>query len=358
MLPGFLAACVPADGGKAADAASVRATIAEACITAGSLISTNPEQALALIDRIRAPYAPQESVARTACEDQRLAAIKAMGESQSRENQVEPNAAVRTEKTWDTFVKSWVAPLQNLGLAWFATVFGLLILSRLLALLPSPMMPFKYLPWRHASKWIRGITLTLGLILVTRCSTDFIALLLRIGDEVSDQENEEFLRLGLGALLGSLLLATWMASRPRLSIDVRDPKGKPRESRASNVIALLQDLGGGPPRGLEIPRGADATGLDNIPLPKISPDGVLSALQKLFQNIFSVTPWRVIVDATSDDLLSVIITRNGWSAQATTIDRSNTLIFPRSFADTKTASGAPPADLYKMAAAFILVTLA
>jgi hypothetical protein len=358
VVPGFLAACVPADGGKAADAPSASATIEETCTTAGSLISTNPEQALALIDRIRLPYAPQETVSRTACEEQRLAAIKAMGESQSRENQVEPNEAVRTEKTWDTFVKSWLAPLQNLGLAWFGTVFGLLILSRLLALLPRPMMPFKYLPWRHASKWIRGITLTLGLILVTRCSTNFIALLLGIDDEVSNKESAEFLILGLGALLGSLLLATWMASRPRLSIDVRDTEGKPRESRASNVIALLQDLGGGPARGLEIPRGADATGLDNIPLPQTSPDGVFGALQRLFQNIFSVTPWRVIVDATSDDLLSVIITRNGWSAQATTIDRSNTLIFPRSFVDTKTASAVPPADLYKMAAAFILVTLA
>lgn len=358
VMPVFLSGCVAARSEEGeTGGSSVSATLEEACSTAGSLVSKDPEQALLLIERIRAPYAPQESAPRTACETQRLAALKAMGEKQRQESLIEPNGAVRSEKAWDAFVKSWVMPWRNLGLALLGVILALLILSRLLALLPSPVMPFRYLPWRHASKLIRSVALVLGLFLVVRCSIDLITLLLGLNEDNRDKVVGQLILLALGQLLGALLLATWMASRPRLSVDVHDLEGKANDSRASNVVALLHELGGGPPRGLEIPRGTDTTGLDDIPLPQTLRDGVLGALQKLLQNIFSLTPWRVIVDATADDRVSVIVTRNGWSAGTTSIDRSNTLIFPRSVASTSKSDDVPPADLYKMAAAFILVTL-
>lgn len=333
------------------------ASLDDACLAAGQLVLDNPEQALDLIEKVRGSYAPQESSRRTDCEPERLAALKNMGDKQFKDSQLKPNAAVDVRQKWDAFVKSWVLPLQNLALAWAGTVLGLLILARLFAFLPHPLMPLKYLPWRHASKWIRGAVLAAGIVLVSWFSWQLIVRLFQTKNPQDDFR--QLIILVIGAAAGSFLFATWMASRQRLSVDVRNSKGEANESDTSYVVALLNDLGGSRPRGLEVPRGTDATGLSAVPLSTTFSNGVLAALQKTFESVFGITPWRIAVDSKSDDLVSVVVTRNGWTAGAASISRSNRLIFPALPAEGKaTAEGVPALDLYKMAAAFILATLA
>lgn len=333
-----------------------------------------PEQALELIDKIRAPYAPQEASPRSDCETERAKALRALGVDQFNANQTPPTAAMMSKDLWDKFVESWITPWQERALAWAGLVVGLLVLARLLALLPRPVMPPKILPWRRASKAIQWAMLSVGTLMIVWLPWLLLDSFTHPPGIFLGMEGFLSISLCILALVGSFLLAVWMAARQRLSLVVRGKDGSPSDFHTSYLIALLQDVAGGTARGLEIPRGTDATGLNDVPLTAALNKGVLNALQKAIQMIFSLAPWRVVIDSNAEETLSVVITRNGWSAGAARIDPNDRLLFPvvltNSPATQVTANGVlpreqqhpvsgpvPALDAHKMAAAFIVATI-
>lgn len=329
-----------------------------------------PEQALELIEKIRAPYAPQEASPRSDCETERANALRALGVEQFNANHTPPTAAMTSQDLWDKFVKSWVIPWQERASTWAGLVLGLLVLARLLALLPRPAMPPKFLPWQRASRVTQWILLLVGILMILWLPWLLLDSFTRPPDAFFGKE----VLLSILALVGSFVLASWMAARQRLSLVVRAKDGSPSEFHTTYLIALLQDVAGGRARGLEIPRATDATGLNDVPLTAALNNGVLSALQKTLQMIFSLAPWRVVIDSNADETLSVVITRNGWSAGAVRIDRNDRLLFPEALTTRPAtpvpengilsqehqhpdAGPVPTLDAYKMAAAFIVATL-
>lgn len=354
---------------------------AAACQVAAELALSNPEQALELIEQIRGTPAPQESEGRTNCTEARNYALQKLAESRKASVSATPTPTptpspspmpVEVKEDWDAYTGSWVAPWQTLALTFIGFVLGWLILARLLALLPNPLMPPKSLDWRHRSKSIRRASFWVGLFLIVVPTLRFITLLVesrRRPPHTVAVDSQQLLGLIVAALIGSALFGIWIASRPRLVIVVRNQDGTLQESGTSYIIAVLNELGATPPRGVEIPRGADATGLADATISAELSNKILASFLKIAQAIFGGTPWRIVVDSVSDNDMAVAITRNGWGAKATTIRRSNGVLFPiwpekTEESKEKSTAGTPPDDeipgqeLHAMAAAFIVSTLA
>ncbi|WP_461171993.1 hypothetical protein M1D93_13220 [Arthrobacter sp. Z1-9] len=367
-----------AAAGESSSSASAKPTpqlLAEACESAAILLKEHPDQALELIDKIRNDYAPGESSPRVECEDIRLQALTAIGNKQDQDNQSDPTAAERAKTLWDKHVESWISPWASLAIWWVGTVAGLLVLSRLLVFLPTSVMPPGKLPWKLKSRLLRRTALVAGLSLMLAASLGVLAYIAVAG---GNSAGIQWILILL-AVGGSALFAIGLATRQRISIDARKTDGDANEATTTRVVALMGELGSTSPHGLEVPRGSDATGLGEAAVTVGLTNTAWAALQKIAQAVFAVTPWHVAVDSQSDNIVSVVITRNGWHVAAASIDRADVRLFPVRLAAPAVVGGskndqgempqsaqqgplssrpAPPVDLHKMAAAFILATLA
>ena len=311
-----------------------------------------PAEALALIEKVRGQVRSPALAATTACEAQRLAAVLKIQQTPE-ETPAGTTFAQQVGANWDRFAAEWIDPLVKAGPALLGLVAAFLVLGRLLVLLPK-ISGARKRPVDRAALALAG----LAFILLGSC---LIVLAPTRQTDVSGQ----LAGGGLLALIGSLVLATYLSSRLRLSLDVRDTKGNSNKVDVSRIGALLHELGGDPPRGLEIPEGADVTALGDEAMPLTYTNKVLAAIQKLVVSIFGVTPWRVVVSATNDDSFTVAMARNGASVGAATIDRNELRLAAGSAGAgqgsagtaTKAATGAE-LELHKMAAAYILTTLA
>jgi hypothetical protein len=137
------------------------------------------------------------------------------------------------------------------------------------------------------------------------------------------------------------------------------------------VIALLGELGAAPPRGLEVPRGADVTTLEGTPIAGTPEGKILAVLTRLWQLLTGLTPWRVRVDEEGEDIHSIVITRNGHSAGSMIVDRDQLGLRAPIVGDVKPGAGtsdkavsatdkeAPKLpNLHRFSAAAVLTTLA
>lgn len=345
------------------------ADIQDICGTAQELIDAKkPEQALELIGKIDGIPPASGTPGNAHCPVQRILAVKDIGEEQLAVPSASATATglpAKAQESWDTFAKNALVPWQTLALTWLGVITALLVLARLLSFSPPPFMPYTRLPWIKSSKLIRRICFWTGIALIVGCFPLFEAT-----REAYFADGSGFLWpaswLGLG-ILGSFLFGTSIASRSNMGLTVRDATGTANESKTSYLVGVLGDLAGSSPRGIEIPRGSDATGLNDVDLTATLTKGVLPALQKMVQTIFVATPWQVVVDAFSEDVVSVAITRNKWAVASATINRADPLLFPKS---KEVAVGAEAANedkaavkpggpnLYKMAAAMVTATLA
>ncbi len=131
--------------------------------------------------------------------------------------------------------------------------------------------------------------------------------------------------VGLPAL--ALLAMTW-ASRLRLTIDARKESGKTDEILSGQVIALLAEMAGGNPKGLEVPRGVDLSVLSNIPISGLPEGKFAAALTALWQTFFALTPWQIRADISGTSTCSVVITRNGRTVRTAVVDRSALALEP------------------------------
>ncbi|MDQ1594436.1 MAG: hypothetical protein QOH40_992, partial [Arthrobacter pascens] len=320
-----------------------------------------PAEALALIDRIRGPVPPQAQATNRACEQERLNAIIAA-------QQAGPGApapttpAQQAANDWDRFVKNWATPWVPVGLAILGLVLFFLVLGRLLVFVPK--MPF----FKIDSGWRVSLLLGgLGLILLGSC-----AIVLALGEASAGAGGASLGRAlwgmvafegGFIALAGAVALAFYLSSRLRVALDVRGADGKTNEADSMHIVALLHELGAAPPRGIEVPVGTDVKALDDTALTVAFSNKLLAAAQKILTSMFGVTPWKVAVSPVGENLLAVAVTRNGWTVGAAGIDRKalglsgEPAASPAGKETTKAGTDART-ELHKMAAAFILATLA
>ncbi|MFC6422546.1 hypothetical protein [Ornithinimicrobium tianjinense] len=103
------------------------------------------------------------------------------------------------------------------------------------------------------------------------------------------------------AVCAAALVALEMATRLRLSISVRDAEGGVRESELTHLVALLEEMGGDGPRGLEVPRGADVTALTDSVITTDPTGKVLKALWAAWKLLVGPIPWLVVVDQDDQD---------------------------------------------------------
>lgn len=163
------------------------------------------------------------------------------------------------------------------------------------------------------------------------------------------------------AALGVLLVATVLATRLRLTIEVTSGRSGDRTTShegtgGARLVALLGELGAEPPRGLEVPRGTDISALSGSALSELPQGAFVKAVVSLAQGVVGSVPWRVTVEERDADHLAVVVTRNGRAAGSAALDRAGLLRFDPD--DPASAAAAAQVDLYRAAAAVVLLTLA
>lgn len=262
-----------------------------------------------------------------------------------------PNLPQRVWKQiQDRYTQSW-SPLQNIFLSWLVLLLGVLIVARLLL----PVFP-KHDSGRPIRRWAANHATLLmwgGFALVA--SGLWIALLNEWG---SINANAAI----LATIAGAVLLAYGWSRAVRISVSVIDSKGDSVPSAEGHVIALLSQLGGSPPRGVETPRGTDTTVLQSAGLTS-TPDvsGFLRAVIAVAQAVVPATPWRVRIDVEDNDRHCITITRNGRAVFGAVIDRDELGLRVK----LPDASGNPRGsgkdddypDLHRMSAAAVLCAL-
>lgn len=251
------------------------------------------------------------------------------------------------------------------GLAILGLVIFFLVLGRLLVFVPK--MPF----FKIGSGWRAGLLFGgLGLILLGSCG-----IVSGLGGASAGAGGASLVRAlwgivvfegGFIALAGAVALAFYLSSRLRVALDVRGADGKTNEADSMHIVALLHELGAAPPRGIEMPVGTDVKALDDTALAVAFSNKLLAAAQKILTSMFGVTPWKVAVSPVGENLLAVAVTRNGWTVGAAGIDRKALGLSgepagaasPAGKGPTTKAATDARTELHKMAAAFILATLA
>lgn len=260
-----------------------------------------------------------------------------------------PQAA---KSRWDGFVERYLDPLSDVLVPFLAIVAGILVVARLATTFP--------VTWPPTSKGRRRALLAGGLAAATAAALVFVVAAPPVGGH---SEAWVWIATGVLGLVSVLLLTTAMATRMRLAVEVRD-KDAVDEVATGQVIALLAELGGEPPNGLEVPRGSDVTVLDGTPIAGTPESRVLKALLRVWQLLPGVTPWRVRVDAENQDVHAFVITRNGHTVASGVIDRD--LLGLRAPIHREHEAEAEPGgeqkgphlpDLHRFAAAAVLVTL-
>ncbi|MFC9351476.1 hypothetical protein [Arthrobacter sp. NPDC057013] len=325
---------------------------------AGLTQGGKPADALALIEKIRGQVRSPALLATTACEGERLAAVRAA--AQPPPTAPPQNPAEKAGANWERFNAEWIMPLSKAGLALLGLAAGFLVLGRLLVLLPK-ISGVRKSPADRALLALSGLAFILSGSCLIVLAPDWNA------SAIEGKSFGQMFAGGLLALFGSLVLAVYLSSRLRVTLDVRDTKGETSKVDVSQIGALLHELGADAPRGLEIPEGSDVTALADNAMPVSFTNKVLAAVQKLVVSIFGVTPWRVVVSSSNEASMTVSMARNGSSVGAVTIDGKELQLArgksEKSGTDDKTATAAETnsaaeLELHKMASAYILVTLA
>jgi tetratricopeptide (TPR) repeat protein len=251
----------------------------------------------------------------------------------AREEQSEPpprwTTALRDNyASWTSWLKAPGGDLLGRLLAALTIALGLLLVARLLLLLDvrPPRVP--------AVGWV-----TLGTSLLS--GIGIVALLASAWNGPQPWRALFWIPL-LG--INAVLLWSLLFHRLRVSVDMQSA-GDHAMAGATSIVAHLRSLGAEPPKGLEIPLGADVATLGGSKI-TTSLGSWASSLLALVQGILGVTPWRVLVDIAADGTVSVIVSRHGRSVASHTITKQ------------PLGPGGPEVDPLIMVAALVLTTLA
>ena len=216
-------------------------------------------------------------------------------------------------------------------------------LAAALAALPAALLAICLTDlWAKRPGWLLG---ALALFIVVAVAGPFAVL--------AGAAQVALLLLGaVLALVGVWLVALEMATRLRMSISVKDAAGGAQEADLTHLVALLEEMGGDGPRGLEVPRGADVTALTTSVIAKDPSSAVLKALWSAWSLLVSASPWLVQVDTDAQKNVNLVMTRNGRPAGSAII-RTDDL-----GQDLTRAGTTLKADPYRFVAAAVLVQLA
>ncbi|WP_395401934.1 hypothetical protein ACHMXB_00875 [Arthrobacter sp. UC242_113] len=239
-------------------------------------------------------------------------------------------------------------------------VVSFLLLARLLVIVPK--MPFiKMRPEWRAGLLFGGLGLILlgsvGMVLALGSAATGAGLIGIVWGFVA-------LEWAFIATCGAAAVALYLSSRLRVSLDVRGSDGKSSGADTGHIAALLHEFGTAPPRGVETTVGTDVNDLGDTAVALTFSNKFLATAQKVLTSIFGVTPWRVTASPVGEDTLTVAITRNGWTVNAANIDRralglATAQVGAAEGRATASKAGSDvQAELHKMAAAFVLTSLA
>ncbi|NPC42937.1 hypothetical protein [Nocardioides sp. zg-1230] len=248
------------------------------------------------------------------------------------EQAVDSNAFTRVdadESEWKKFKKSVVDPLSTLLLAGLAVVLGIAVAARLLLLLWS-------------GTWPRFTLKALTMLSVAGAVTAIVALA-----SPWWLDSAKPWLVGWTIAIYAASAVSWaivLGSRMRLTVQVRDAAGKEDEGAATQLIAMLRELGGDPPAGLEVPRGTDVDVLNGKAITDVK-NGWLAAALTAMQVLLGVTPWRVVVDLRQSGEAHAVMTRNGRNVGSAVLEKC------------PLGSAGPSVDTVDMAAAFVLLRL-
>ena len=167
------------------------------------------------------------------------------------------------ESDWAAYRDRYIAPFQGILLVFLAVLVGLLLIAR--------WATTWALRWPKLRSWNRKIVLAAGYVACVGAaglatvgvSGAAYSLGLDRWWPTSWWPNgvganwQTWLLVGCFAVAGIAMMATGIATRLRLHVQVRGKDGELSEGATSHVIALLNELGAEAPRGIEVPRGAD-----------------------------------------------------------------------------------------------------
>lgn len=144
--------------------------------------------------------------------------------------------------------------------------------------------------------------------------------------------------------------AAWLYQRQRVTIQCfTSGKADEGEAKAADIVTHLRQLGAAPPRGLQMPIGADVDALKGSNITEGGWPTWLGKLVTLLQNALSVTPWRVRVDfgegEGDDSETTVVISRHGRTIASTRVKH------------TPVGADGPSVEPAKLVAAFTLMVL-
>jgi hypothetical protein len=128
----------------------------------------------------------------------------------------------------------------------------------------------------------------------------------------------------LVALSGAVFASVFLASRLKLTLEVRDAGGRRSVYATARELAVLSELAGRPASGLHTPDGSDLEVLASA-IPKVSSSGWWDVVQSLFKYLFLGSPWRIVVDTDFEREAIVGIARNGKSIELVRIHVPNDL---------------------------------
>jgi len=311
----LLSGCSGADAAPTASP-SPAASPPTVCEAAATLVDDgDPEAAIALIDRFRAPaIARLEAGAGIATDAARSVACEAQRDEALLTDPApdEVTTPVGAVNAWNATLKGWLTPLGTL-LAWsLALTAALIVFARLLVfVVPWPSLRPQ---WRRSAPFTyTGSWWPLPLILVGS------AILVAAWGFLAGSPAQWPLAI-VGALLA--LFATWrtvhwFGGRPRVVVAATDAEGSDSPVRSAQIAALTVELGAAGPRSID--RGSSDLDQLTDATAKVSGNALASFVTGVIDFVVNVAPWRVSVSEVDDATSIVDIRWNGRPVGTATI---------------------------------------
>ena len=276
-----------------------------------------------------------------------------------------------TQSDWAAYRDTFIAPFQAIFWVFLGVLVGLLVIARWATTL-TVRWP-KLRSWTRRSILAAGCATCIGAAGLATVGVSGAAYSLGLDrwwptpwwpNDVGANW-QTWLLVGSFAVAGIALVATGVATRLRLHVEVRGSGGELSEGATSHLIALLNELGAEAPRGIEVPLGADVEALAGQAITGTPVGRVGKAFSAMRQLVLAGAPWRVIIGEEADDSIAVLVTRNGRSAGSAVIDRDALGLRLRSTLSRGAAGRATNEvdemagpDLHRLAAAVVVTTLA
>lgn len=258
---------------------------------------------------------------------------------------------------WDETYKHYLKPTGELAAPFLASLIAIFALARVLTLVPwhrlRPLLPWPR-SWRRVSLATCSVACALASATLTP-AWSALSTELRVGT----------LMLALVSIVtGSI----WLSGQLRIHVEVRNSDGTVSELGAGHFAAVVGELAGEEPRGLEIQRGSDVTAMASTVL-AATPEGTIAKLvATLLRILMGSAPWQVELEEVDKDTLAFTVSRNFRPLQASLIQgsalgldvpliaASDTQVSPASKDEPNAPAGEKP-DLYRVAAAALVVQL-